>query len=183
MDADRDSDAATRVPFRSRPFLGGRHTHSGCCTGRGQAEHADSLLGSEGCCWEPDRSQDVDLSHWSSSNHQGDNAGNNSTAVSRTSNITATFSEAVTGVSASTVTLRLGATATGTQVASAVSYNATTRTVTLNPGVTLAANTKYTARIIGTGTGPVRDIAGNPVATKLITFTTGPEGPVSPGTS
>ncbi|MCU1561711.1 MAG: heme peroxidase, partial [Arthrobacter sp.] len=50
------------------------------------------------------------------------------TAVAVGSNVTATFSEAVTGTSATTFTLRTApATGTGTAVAGAVSYNATTR--------------------------------------------------------
>ena len=58
------------------------------------------------------------------------------TGVSRTANITATFSENVPGISTTTVKL---ATTTGT----AVTYNATSRVVTLDPSTTLLVNTKY----------------------------------------
>jgi hypothetical protein len=53
-----------------------------------------------------------------------------------------------------------------------VSYNASTRTVTLNPSVTLAGNTVYRVTLTG-GTTAVRDIAGNPLTTTSWTFTTG----------
>ena len=97
------------------------------------------------------------------------------TGVSRTGNLTATFSEAVTGVIVGTgVTLRNPANAgiTGTTV----TYNATTRTVTINPGGAtanrMAANTRYTV----TFTTNIRDTGGNPlpVANRTWTFTTGP---------
>jgi hypothetical protein len=96
------------------------------------------------------------------------------TGVARTANLTATFSEAVTGVVAGTgVTLRNPANApvTGTTV----TYNATTRTVTINPGGTttnnLAANTLYTV----TFTTNIRDTGGNTLsaADQTWTFRTG----------
>jgi hypothetical protein len=82
----------------------------------------------------------------------------NATGFSRTSNVTATFSEAVQGVSGSTVTLRNAT--TGASVATVVSYNATTRVATLNPNATLAARTRYTATLTG-GATAIRDTAGN----------------------
>jgi hypothetical protein len=98
----------------------------------------------------------------------------NATAVSRTANVTATFSEAVTGTSATTFTLRTApATGTGTAVAAVVTYNATTRVATLNPNATLAANTRFTATLIG-GAAAIRDAGGNPIATTSWSFTTGP---------
>ncbi|XAS67862.1 Ig-like domain-containing protein [Micrococcaceae bacterium Sec5.7] len=89
------------------------------------------------------------------------------TAVSQTSNVTATFSENVTGVSSATFTLKNAA---GAAVASAVSYNATTRVATLNPGVTLAADTRYTATV----SAGIKDTAGNPLTASSWSFTTGP---------
>jgi hypothetical protein len=91
----------------------------------------------------------------------------NATGVSRTANITATISEAVTGVTGGTFALRN--TATGALISSAVSYNATTRVATLNPNVTLAANTRYAAAL----SMSIRDAAGNPLIGTSWTFTTG----------
>jgi hypothetical protein len=98
------------------------------------------------------------------------------TGVSRTANITATFSEAVQGLpgtTAATSTLvTLKATATGTAVGAVVSRNGTTNQYILNPGVTLNANTQYTVTLTGGSTG-IRDLAGNPLATTSWSFTTG----------
>ncbi|MHA7155983.1 Ig-like domain-containing protein [Arthrobacter sp. TMN-50] len=96
--------------------------------------------------------------------------GSNARGVSATGNITATFSEAVTGVSGTTFTLRNAA---GTAIGATVSYNTTTRVATLNPTATLPADTRYTATLTG-GTTAIRDGAGNPLATQSWTFTTGP---------
>lgn len=91
----------------------------------------------------------------------------NATAVSRTANVTATISENVTGVSNGTFALRNAA--TGALVSYAVSYNATSHVATLNPNVTLAANTKYTATI----STSIKDAAGNPLSGLSWSFTTG----------
>ena len=91
----------------------------------------------------------------------------NATAVSRTANVTATISENVIGVSGGTFALRNAA--TGALVSYAVSYNATSRVATLNPNVTLAANTKYTATI----STSIKDAAGNPLSGLSWSFTTG----------
>ena len=91
-------------------------------------------------------------------------------AVSRTANVTAAFSENVTGASGTTFVLRNAA--TGASVPAVVTYSATTRVATLNPSVTLAARTRYTATVTG-GTGSVRDVAGNPLTTATWSFTTG----------
>jgi hypothetical protein len=90
-------------------------------------------------------------------------AGANS--VSQTGNLTATFSEAVTGVNGTTFALRLGTAV----IPAAVTYNATTRVATLNPTATLLADRVYTATVSG-----VRDLAGNTMATTTWSFTTGP---------
>ena len=99
-----------------------------------------------------------------------------STAVSQSSNVTATFSEPVT-VPSTAFTLKnsAGASVPGTTV----SYNATTRTATLNPGgattTVLAADTVYTAAL----TGAITDAAGNSLAPVTWTFTTGPRPTVT----
>ena len=84
------------------------------------------------------------------------------TGVSRTTNVTVTFSEAMdaTTISASTFELRDAGNAL---VAAAVSYDATTRVATLNPTPTLAALTVYSGTVRG-GAAGVKDAAGNPLA-------------------
>ena len=97
--------------------------------------------------------------------------GVNAVNVSRTANVTATFSEVLAAAPNGTnVSLRLGTAANGALIGSAVTYNAATRVVTLNPGVTLAARTQYTVRL----TSAIQDSAGNPLAATTWSFTTGP---------
>jgi methionine-rich copper-binding protein CopC len=93
----------------------------------------------------------------------------NATGVAAGSNITATFSEAVQGVSGTTFTLRN--TATGNAVAAAVTFNATTRVATLNPNANLTAGTTYTATLTG-GATAIRNNAGVPLVTTSWNFTT-----------
>ncbi|MDQ1482216.1 MAG: hypothetical protein QOF35_292, partial [Actinomycetota bacterium] len=69
----------------------------------------------------------------------------NALGVSRVANATATFSENVSGVSRST--FKLKRTSTGAAVTVVVSYNSITHVATMNPSVTLAASTKYTATL------------------------------------
>jgi methionine-rich copper-binding protein CopC len=90
--------------------------------------------------------------------------------ASRTANVTATFSENVTGATAANVSLRTGTLVTGALIASVVSYNATTHVVTINPNATLPANTQFTVRL----TAGITDIAGNPLPVTQWSFTTGP---------
>ncbi|WP_258006649.1 Ig-like domain-containing protein [Arthrobacter sp. AFG20] len=92
------------------------------------------------------------------------------TAVAAGSNITATFSTAVQGVTGSSFLLKNAA---GTVVPAAVTYNSTARTATLNPGANLANDAKYTVTLTG-GAAAIRDTAGTPLATASWTFTTGP---------
>ncbi|MDQ3930439.1 MAG: Ig-like domain-containing protein, partial [Chloroflexota bacterium] len=90
--------------------------------------------------------------------------------VSRTTSVTATFSEAMdpATLTDSTVTLKAGT----TTVTATVSYDAATNKVTLKPSSTLAASTKYTATVKG-GAGGAKDKAGNPLASdKVWSFTT-----------
>ena len=96
--------------------------------------------------------------------------GANTTGVAAGSNVTATFSSAVQGVSTGTFVLKGPS---GAAVPAAVSYNATTRTATLDPASNLANDTKYTATLTG-GAAAIRDAAGTPLATTSWTFTTGP---------
>jgi RHS repeat-associated protein len=95
------------------------------------------------------------------------------TNVSRTANVTVTFSEAVdpATVNGSTVELRDPSNAL---VSATVSYNVASLTATLNPTASLALGTTYTARVRGGGTDPrVKDVAGNALAADVTwTFTT-----------
>jgi hypothetical protein len=95
---------------------------------------------------------------------------NNGTAVAVAANVTGIFSEAVTGVNATNVTVRVGTTTTGTLVPAAVSFTAATRTLTINPTANLANDTRYTVRL----SGAIADTAGNPLAATSWTFLTGP---------
>jgi hypothetical protein len=92
------------------------------------------------------------------------------TAVPRNANVTALFSEDITGVSATTVVITR--VSTGAVVTSAAAFNATTNVLTINPSVTLTSNVQYRVTIIG-GTTSVRDLIGNPLVTSTWTFTTG----------
>ena len=53
-----------------------------------------------------------------------------------------------------------------------MTYNATTRTVTLNPNANLAQSTVYRLNLIGTGVNGIRDTAGTRLADRTISFTT-----------
>jgi hypothetical protein len=92
----------------------------------------------------------------------------NKTGVIRTSNVTVTFNEAVQNVNGTTFTLT-GPTGVVTAV---VKLSTTANKWVLNPSVTLAANTKYTAAVAG-GPSGVEDLAGNDFAGITWSFTTG----------
>jgi Ca2+-binding RTX toxin-like protein len=96
----------------------------------------------------------------------------NATGVARANNITATFSEAVQGVSTTTFVIRPAATPNSTPIAGTVTRNGTTNQWILNPSATLAANTQYRVTLTG-GPAAIRDGAGNPLTTVTWTFTTG----------
>ncbi|MDQ1622400.1 MAG: hypothetical protein QOH19_818, partial [Actinomycetota bacterium] len=87
------------------------------------------------------------------------------TAIPVASNVAATFSEAVTDVSATTMVLTNAA---GTAVPAAVGYDAATRTATLNPNADLVADTVYKVSL----TNGIRDMAGNTLEATTWTFTT-----------
>lgn len=94
----------------------------------------------------------------------------NSTVVAVGSNVSATFSAAVQGVGGGTFVLKNAA---GAVVPAVVTYNATTRTATLDPASNLAVDSAFTATLVGGATG-IRDAAGTPLATTSWTFLTGP---------
>ena len=96
--------------------------------------------------------------------------GSNALLVRRSSNASATFSEAVQGVGTSTFTLKNAA--TGSIVAATVYRNGTTNQWILDPQEPLAAKTRYTLTLAG-GAAGIRDLAGNPLASRSWQFTTG----------
>ena len=91
----------------------------------------------------------------------------NARGVRRLANATATFSENVGGVSRTTFTLKK--TSNGRAVTVTVSYNSRTHVATLNPSVTLAPNTTYTATL----GSRIKDSDGNPITAMSWRFTTG----------
>jgi methionine-rich copper-binding protein CopC len=93
---------------------------------------------------------------------------NGATNVAAATNVTATFSEPVQGVDGSSFTLRQSGAAA--DVSAIVSYNATTRVATLDPGTDLTAGATYTATL----GSAIRDAAGNPLAPTSSTFTITP---------
>lgn len=80
-------------------------------------------------------------------------------------NVTATFSEPVTGVTRDTVTLTGPG---GATVPALLTYDAGSRTVTLNPDQNLSAGASYTAAL----SGAISDAAGNPLSATSWTFRT-----------
>jgi Ca2+-binding RTX toxin-like protein len=90
----------------------------------------------------------------------------NSSGFARSGDITVRFSEPVTGIGAGSVRL---VTSAGKTVSAKVSYNATTQVVTLNPGATLAANSRYSIRL----SDSIKDRTGNALKATSWNFTTG----------
>lgn len=87
--------------------------------------------------------------------------------------VEATMSEALdpASVTPTTVTLRNAA---GTLIPASVTWNSTARKVVLNPGVLLAYDALYTARVIG-GSAGIRDRSGNTLASSYTwSFRTAP---------
>ena len=93
--------------------------------------------------------------------------------VSRTANITATFSEAMAAATINTGTVELRD-ASGTLVPAVMTYSTANRRATLNPTPTLNALAIYTVTVKGGAADPrVKDVAGNALATSAIwSFTT-----------
>jgi methionine-rich copper-binding protein CopC len=96
---------------------------------------------------------------------------NGATNVNVAANVTATFDENVTGVNGSSFTLS----GPSGQVAATVSYNAGTRTATLNPSADLAAGVSYTANL----SNAIKDAANNALAPASWSFTTASGPPPS----
>ena len=89
--------------------------------------------------------------------------------VSLTANQTGTFSRAVTSPNwTAAVTLRNNA--TGALAARVVTYDAATRTVTVNPNANLVPGTSYTLTFVGTGANGIRDLAGVRLPTTAVDF-------------
>lgn len=86
------------------------------------------------------------------------------TGVATSTKVTATFSEPVTGVNASTLTLVQGTTA----VPAAVSYDAASRTATLTPTAALSQGKVYTAKL----TTGITSATGFAIAGQSWSFTT-----------
>jgi hypothetical protein len=93
------------------------------------------------------------------------------TAVGVGANATATFSEGMTAATISTTTFQLKD-AAGTAVPAAVTYDAASRTATLDPTSPLENSKTYTATV-KSGSAGVKDTAGNELAAdKTWSFTT-----------
>lgn len=94
-----------------------------------------------------------------------------SSGASVSTNVTATFSEPMNPatINGTTMTLALS----GTPVSATVTYNAGTRTATLDPASNLQLGGTYTATVVGGASG-VKDVDGSPLAqSKTWTFTVG----------
>jgi hypothetical protein len=74
-----------------------------------------------------------------------------------------------TTLTGTTVTVQLFSGTSTKPIKATVSYDATTKTVTLTPFSKLAGNTKYTVKI----TNGVKDLAGNAFAGTQWSFTAG----------
>jgi hypothetical protein len=89
--------------------------------------------------------------------------------VAPNTSVTGTFSERMDPATLSTSTVTLVKDGTTTPIISAtVSYNDSTKKVTLKPGSNLEARTKYTVNM----SGGVKDLAGNALAPYSWSFTT-----------
>jgi glucose/arabinose dehydrogenase len=109
----------------------------------------------------------------------GTTPGAGATGVATNASPTATFSEAVQASTVTTSTFTLVDQATQTPVAAAVTYDAATRTATLDPSADLAPSTAYVATVKG-GPSGVKDLAGNALAQDYVwTFTTGTGAPTT----
>jgi hypothetical protein len=89
------------------------------------------------------------------------------TNVARNTSVTGTFSEKMDPATLTTSTVTL--VKSGTTISTKVSYNDSTKTVTLTPSSNLQAKTKYTVNM----SGGVKDLAGNELAPYTWGFTTG----------
>ena len=110
------------------------------------------------------------------------------TGVLAGANVTATFNEVLNATTINGATFHLNRGGTGTLVAATVTWNAETRTATLDPAAGLAYGETYTATVEGLP-GGVTDLAGNAMAVDhVFSFTVelapavppDPEGPGGP---
>jgi hypothetical protein len=90
------------------------------------------------------------------------------TKVSRTTNVTATFSEAMDPVTLTGSTFTLVNEKTGKTVDAPVTVSSDGKTATLDPSANLGKKTRYTAKISG-----AKDLAGNALPDYPWSFTTG----------
>lgn len=88
--------------------------------------------------------------------------------VSLSANITATFSEDITGANSSTIILKQGA----TQLSALITYDALSNTATINPGAPLAYSTVYSVTVIGGASTAIMDNALNKLAADDIWYFT-----------
>ena len=92
-------------------------------------------------------------------------------------NIQATFNEAMDPATIANVTVAVVTTSDSSAIPAAVTYDAATKTATLNPTSDLATSTGYTATV----STAAKDLAGNPLATATTwTFTTAAAPPPPP---
>ena len=102
---------------------------------------------------------------------------NAATGVSRTTTVSATFSEPMQNATLTTASVTLATTTGGVAIAGTVSVSGNTATIT--PSATLAGSTQFTATI----TTAAKDVAGNALASNFTwTFTTAPAPDVTPPT-
>jgi hypothetical protein len=102
--------------------------------------------------------------------------------VPTTTNITATFSEAMNATSIDTTSFELR-NPSGGLISATVIYDGPTRTAALDPSAALATSTTYTATVKGGATDPrVKDLSGNALASNYTwSFTTASPPPPPPG--
>ena len=93
------------------------------------------------------------------------------TGVPVTANATATFDRSVSSP-IWTAAAELTNSATGARVASTVTYDDATRTVTVNPNADLDTGTSYRLTLLGTTGNGIRDVAGARLVTTAIVFRT-----------
>ena len=100
--------------------------------------------------------------------------------VAANGNATATFSEAMNAATVNASTVTLVKQGTNTPLAANVTYDATSKTATLNPNVDLELETAYAATVKG-GPSGAKDLAGNSLAVdKVWSFTTSAAHPPPP---
>lgn len=101
------------------------------------------------------------------------------TGISTSAPVTATFTSAMDATTITTSTFEL-LDPNSLVVSGAVSYNASTKTATLQPAAALAASTTYTGMVVG-GSGGVKDSNENPMAANFSwSFTTAAAPPPPP---